>query len=176
MIKLLIIFVVLLVAWQLFRMSSREATLEEARTIGLQKARSHIHSPILLEDYAEAGTDKLNRGLGLTLHKSTSSTINPFMRSHFEPTIWDLPVLNSHFSSKNKLTCQYPGDYCKPIKSSTGNSQTINTKSGSKCPTGFYSSGSYCKRMASSDREAIPREEGGKCPTGWYKSGGYCVR
>ncbi len=54
MIKLLIIFVVLLVAWQLFRMLSREATLEEARTIGLQKARSHIHSPILLEDYAEA--------------------------------------------------------------------------------------------------------------------------
>ena len=54
MIRLLIIFVVLLVAWQLFRMSSREATLEEARTIGLQKARTHIHSPILLEDYAEA--------------------------------------------------------------------------------------------------------------------------
>lgn len=54
MIRLLIIFAVLLVAWQLFRMSNREATLEEARTIGLQKARSHIHSPILLEDYAEA--------------------------------------------------------------------------------------------------------------------------
>ena len=35
-------------------MSSRKATLEEARTIGLQEARSHIHSPILLEDYAEA--------------------------------------------------------------------------------------------------------------------------
>ncbi|MFT7186668.1 MAG: hypothetical protein ACI84K_002071 [Pseudohongiellaceae bacterium] len=54
MIRLLIIFVVLLVAWQLFRMSRREATLEAARTIGLQKARSHIQSPILLEDYAEA--------------------------------------------------------------------------------------------------------------------------
>ena len=54
MIRLLIIFVVLLVAWQLFRMSSREATLEEARTIGLQTARTHIQSPILLEDYAEA--------------------------------------------------------------------------------------------------------------------------
>ena len=54
MIRLLIIFVILLVAWQLFRMSRREATLEDARTIGLQKARSHIHSPILLEDYAEA--------------------------------------------------------------------------------------------------------------------------
>ncbi len=54
MIRLLIILVVLLVAWQLFRMSSREATLEEARTIGLKKARSHIQSPILLEDYAES--------------------------------------------------------------------------------------------------------------------------
>ena len=46
MIRLLIILVVLLVAWQRFRMSSREATLEEARTIGLEIARSHIQSPI----------------------------------------------------------------------------------------------------------------------------------
>ncbi len=29
------------------------------------------------------------------------------MRPHFEPILWDLPVLNSHFPSKNKLTCQY---------------------------------------------------------------------
>ena len=48
------IFVVMLVAWSLFRMLNREATLEEARTIGLQKASSHIHNPILLEDYTEA--------------------------------------------------------------------------------------------------------------------------
>ncbi|PCJ37323.1 MAG: hypothetical protein COA99_12795 [Moraxellaceae bacterium] len=54
MIRLLIVFIVLVVAWQLFRMSSRQATLEEARTIGLQRARSHIQSPILLEDYAVA--------------------------------------------------------------------------------------------------------------------------
>ena len=54
MIKLLLIFLVLLFAWQLSRMSNRDATLEEARTIGLEKARSLIHSPILLEDYAEA--------------------------------------------------------------------------------------------------------------------------
>jgi len=59
MIRLLIIVAVLLIAWKLFTMSSREATLDEARTIGLQKARQHIHSPILLEDYAEArGIDK----------------------------------------------------------------------------------------------------------------------
>lgn len=54
MIRLLLIFVVLLIVWQLFRMSSREATLEEARTIGLEEAMSHIQSPILLEDYAES--------------------------------------------------------------------------------------------------------------------------
>lgn len=54
MIRLLMVFVLLLVVWQLFRMLSREATLEEARTIGLQEASSHIQSPILLEDYAEA--------------------------------------------------------------------------------------------------------------------------
>ena len=54
MIKLLIIFIVMLVAWQLFRMLSRKATLEEARTIGLQKASLHINNPILLEDYTEA--------------------------------------------------------------------------------------------------------------------------
>ncbi|NQZ30867.1 MAG: hypothetical protein HRU06_06310 [Oceanospirillaceae bacterium] len=54
MIRLLLIVALLLVVWQLFRMLSRSATLEEARTIGLQQARSHIQSPILLEDYAEA--------------------------------------------------------------------------------------------------------------------------
>lgn len=54
MIRLLLIVAVLLVAWQLFRMLSSAATLEEARTIGLQQARSHIQSPILLEDYAVA--------------------------------------------------------------------------------------------------------------------------
>jgi len=54
MIRLVIIFIVMLVAWQLFRTLSRKTTLEEARTIGLQKAGSHINNPILLEDYAEA--------------------------------------------------------------------------------------------------------------------------
>jgi len=54
MIRLLIICAVLLALWQLYRMLGREATLEEARTIGLQQASSHIQSPILLEDYAAA--------------------------------------------------------------------------------------------------------------------------
>jgi hypothetical protein len=49
-------------------------------------------------------------------------------------------------------------------------------KSGNDCPTGFYKFGNYCKRISSSDRDALPRENGGKCPTGWYKSGGYCVK
>jgi len=47
---------------------------------------------------------------------------------------------------------------------------------GDDCPPGFYSTGSYCKRISSSNREAIPGEDGGKCPTGWYKPGGYCVK
>ncbi len=54
MIRLLLILIVMLVAWQLFRMLSRKATLEEARTIGLQKASLHINNPILLEDYTVA--------------------------------------------------------------------------------------------------------------------------
>lgn len=54
MIRLLILFVGLLVVWQLMRMVNRGATLEEARTIGLKEASTHIQSPILLGDYAEA--------------------------------------------------------------------------------------------------------------------------
>jgi len=54
MIRLLILFIVILLAWILFRMMSRKATLEEARTIGLQEASLHINHPILLDDYSEA--------------------------------------------------------------------------------------------------------------------------
>jgi len=54
MIKLLIPFMVILVAWILFRMLTKKATLEEARTIGLQEANTHINNPILLEDYIVA--------------------------------------------------------------------------------------------------------------------------
>jgi hypothetical protein len=69
------------------------------------------------------------------------------------------------------------GDYCKPFASTGEKGVTIIQKSGDKCPTGYYSSaGSYCKRIGSSDKEAIPRADGGKCPSGWYASGGYCVR
>jgi hypothetical protein len=69
------------------------------------------------------------------------------------------------------------GGYCKPIKSSTGDTQHIIVKSGNKCPTGHYSSaGSYCKRVSSSDREALPMDPGNKCPSGWHKSGDYCAK
>jgi len=54
MIRLFILFVIVLVAWMLFRMLTRKATLEEARTIGLQEASLHINNPILFEDYLEA--------------------------------------------------------------------------------------------------------------------------
>lgn len=58
MIRLAILLVALLALMLLFRMAikgkAKEATLEEARTIGLQEAEGHIQSPILLEDYAEA--------------------------------------------------------------------------------------------------------------------------
>ncbi|OUS39221.1 hypothetical protein A9R00_10010, partial [Oleispira antarctica] len=33
---------------------NRKATIEEARTIGLEKAKLEINNPILLEDYTEA--------------------------------------------------------------------------------------------------------------------------
>ncbi|NRB41973.1 MAG: hypothetical protein HRU20_26450 [Pseudomonadales bacterium] len=54
MIKLLMLFIVILMAWILFRMMGRKATIEDARTIGLQEASFHINNPILLEDYSEA--------------------------------------------------------------------------------------------------------------------------
>jgi hypothetical protein len=53
----------------------------------------------------------------------------------------------------------------------------IIQKSGSNCPTGYYSSGNYCKQYSSdSDKQAIPRDKGSDCPGGWYKSGQYCVK
>ena len=54
MIRLLILFIVILIAWLLFGVWGSKATLEEARTIGLQEASSHIDNPILLEDYTVA--------------------------------------------------------------------------------------------------------------------------
>lgn len=53
MIRLLLLSIIILAVWMLFRMLGRKATIEDARTIGLQEACSHINNPILLEDYSE---------------------------------------------------------------------------------------------------------------------------
>ncbi len=50
-------------------------------------------------------------------------------------------------------------------------------KVGSKCPSGSYSSGDYCKTYSSSQKrgtKVISNPSGGSCPTGWYTSGDYC--
>lgn len=58
MIQLLMLLIVLIILWMLvkalLKMTGKKATLEEARTIGLQEASLHINNPILLEDYAHA--------------------------------------------------------------------------------------------------------------------------
>jgi len=58
MIQLIMLLIVLLLVWMLVRallkMTGAKATLEEARTIGLQEASLHINNPILLDDYALA--------------------------------------------------------------------------------------------------------------------------
>jgi len=54
MIRLLLIVVVILILLSIFRIINRKATIEEARTIGLEKAKLEINNPILLEDYTEA--------------------------------------------------------------------------------------------------------------------------
>jgi hypothetical protein len=55
----------------------------------------------------EKGTDKLNRGRGLALHKLVSRAQKHFAMSHFESCLHGLSTLKLHISSKNKLTCQY---------------------------------------------------------------------
>lgn len=54
MIRLVFVVVLLFLVWILYRMVTKQATLEQARTIGLQEAENHIQSPILLEDYIAA--------------------------------------------------------------------------------------------------------------------------
>ena len=58
MVRIIIFLVVLLIVWQVFRAAGKggaiKATLDEARTVGLQEASAYIQSPILLNDYAEA--------------------------------------------------------------------------------------------------------------------------
>jgi hypothetical protein len=60
MIQLILLLIVIIAFWLLFRMISKTiamnqtATLDEARTLGLHEASAHITNPILLEDYSTA--------------------------------------------------------------------------------------------------------------------------
>jgi hypothetical protein len=62
------------------------------------------------------------------------------------------------------------------LTATTATAQTPIPRQGDSCPIGTYKSGDYCKRISSSDREALPREDGRECPTGWRKSGDYGVK
>jgi hypothetical protein len=42
-----------------------------------------------------------------------------------------------------------------------------------QCPAGYYASGNACLAFDSKSRNAIPRV--GQCPSGYYSSGDYCV-
>ena len=61
------------------------------------------------------------------------------------------------------------------VPSSSGNTRGAIEKAGSSCPMGFYSSGNYCLSSPSNTREAI-QKTGHSCPLGWFSSGRYCLR
>ena len=103
------------------------------------------------------------------------------------------PQINYHFASKEQLwraTVDHlfallvvPDVAAAPDPASAfaaGASSarcSTRTPGGKDCPTGFYSSGNYCKQYPSqSGKEAISREQGESCPGGWYKSGQYCAK
>ena len=44
---------------------------------------------------------------------------------------------------------------------------------GTNCPSGYYTSNSYCVPSSSHSRAAIPRV-GNSCPSGWVPSGNFC--
>ena len=41
------------------------------------------------------------------------------------------------------------------------------------CPSGYYSSGNYCVASSDDSKLAIPRVN--SCPSGYYSSGNYCL-
>ena len=49
-------------------------------------------------------------------------------------------------------------------------------RSGLGCPSGYVSSGSYCRPSGRDAHDAIPRRQGETCPTGYVVSGNACVR
>jgi hypothetical protein len=44
------------------------------------------------------------------------------------------------------------------------------------CPSGYYTSGSFCAPTNPDSRPAVPKPPGANCPSGWYSSGGACVK
>lgn len=44
-----------------------------------------------------------------------------------------------------------------------------------QCPSGYYSSGSYCKPFDEKSKYAVPREKEMHCPSGYYASGNACL-
>lgn len=54
------------------------------------------------------------------------------------------------------------------------NAQVVQ-KIGNGCPSGYYSSGNFCKGTPNA-KQAFPNPGGRGCPSGYYSSGGnYCV-
>ena len=54
------------------------------------------------------GTDKLTQGPGLALHKFSPLVRKRVIWHHIEAYPLGFGACDSHFTSKNKLTCQYP--------------------------------------------------------------------
>ena len=54
------------------------------------------------------GTDKLTQGHGLELHELGLSHQKRVIMTDFRSCMSAFVALNCHFSSRNKLTCQYP--------------------------------------------------------------------
>lgn len=54
MIELIFFIVVILIAWLLLKFLNREPSIEEARSIGVDKVKPHLKTPVLVEDYAES--------------------------------------------------------------------------------------------------------------------------
>ena len=44
------------------------------------------------------------------------------------------------------------------------------------CPSGYYTSGSFCGPLNKDSRPAVPKPPGASCPSGWYQSGAACVQ
>jgi hypothetical protein len=53
------------------------------------------------------------------------------------------------------------------------NSAKFAIERNGSCPSGYYSSGNYCVASSDDSKLAIPRVN--SCPSGYYSSGNYCL-